>query len=570
MSLSCALTSVLQSLYNGTRLQISIIAWLCACHVFRSTDNENNIIISGLYMTLENLLHISDMGSKLIDEFLLKTMGWLPARIALAFFAWLGFINLYMTRINLSVIIVAMVKRNNTGANLAPCLITENRTTETSSLASENSTTVEDDTNAILMNDEDVMDWDETTQGLILASFFYGYAMTQIIGGRLAELYGSKWLFGMTVALGGVSAILSPACARIHYGVFVFLRILQGALQGGSWPAMHACIARWIPPLERPRYIGVVYFGNTLSTAITLPICSAIIDAYGWPAAFYITGSLSIIWGFFWFGFTYSTPAEHPRINRKELSYIEEAIRASGTTIDKARKFSVVPWKAIFTSMPMISIIIADTGNKWGMTLFYSHLPKYMTNVLGFSIKSNGAISSLPFAARYIGCITMSTLADWLLTRRYMSIRTARRLFSTIALWCPALMLVGAAYVGCNWKAIVSMFCVGLFFNGAITASVMVNHTDIAPNYAGTLFGISNSLSGLITFMVPVIIGVLTEGEQTIGQWQKVFWTCIPIYIITHIIFFLFCSGTVQPWNYTDEEVRKSNEENDENDQAIS
>lgn len=53
---------------------------------------------------------------------------WLPARLALAAMAWLGFINLYMVRINLSVIIVAMVSRNATVNRRAPCLSLFNNT----------------------------------------------------------------------------------------------------------------------------------------------------------------------------------------------------------------------------------------------------------------------------------------------------------------------------------------------------------------------------------------------------------------------------------------------------------
>ena len=40
-------------------------------------------------------------------------------------------------------------------------------------------------------------DWDPETQGLILGCFFYGYSLTHVPGGILAERYGGKWFMGM-------------------------------------------------------------------------------------------------------------------------------------------------------------------------------------------------------------------------------------------------------------------------------------------------------------------------------------------------------------------------------------
>ncbi|XP_063597898.1 sialin-like [Penaeus indicus] len=149
------------------------------------------------------------------------SMKRLPARMALAAMAWLGFINLYMVRINLSVIIVAMVRRNTTVERRAPCLSLVNNT-----LGLET-----DDSPRMTENEEGEMNWDETIQGFVLGSFFYGYAVSQIIGGRVSELYGTKWVFGGCIFSGGLSALLSPVAARAHYGVFIALRIIQGICQ---------------------------------------------------------------------------------------------------------------------------------------------------------------------------------------------------------------------------------------------------------------------------------------------------------------------------------------------------
>lgn len=43
--------------------------------------------------------------------------GWMPARVGVGVMAWLGFINLYMTRVNLSVIIVAMVSASTSSSS---------------------------------------------------------------------------------------------------------------------------------------------------------------------------------------------------------------------------------------------------------------------------------------------------------------------------------------------------------------------------------------------------------------------------------------------------------------------
>ena len=61
---------------------------------------------------------------------------------------FLGFANVYAMRVNLSVAIVYMVK-------------------------------------------DPSMAWHESQQGIILGMFFYGYVLTQLPGGRLAEIVGN-------------------------------------------------------------------------------------------------------------------------------------------------------------------------------------------------------------------------------------------------------------------------------------------------------------------------------------------------------------------------------------------
>jgi MFS family permease len=72
--------------------------------------------------------------------------------------------------------------------------------------------------------------WDETTQGYVLGSFFYGYVVTQIPGGRLAELFGGKWIFGAGILVTSVFTLLTPLAANLSFYALIAVRVIEGQL----------------------------------------------------------------------------------------------------------------------------------------------------------------------------------------------------------------------------------------------------------------------------------------------------------------------------------------------------
>ena len=53
--------------------------------------------------------------------------------------------------------------------------------------------------------------WDVETQGRILASFYIGYLLMQIWGGRLADRFGGKLILGLSLLSWYLFTILTPA-----------------------------------------------------------------------------------------------------------------------------------------------------------------------------------------------------------------------------------------------------------------------------------------------------------------------------------------------------------------------
>ena len=124
-----------------------------------------------------------------------------------------------------------------------------------------------------------------------------------------------------------------------------------------------------------------------------------------------------------------------------------------------------------------------------------------------------------------------------------------RKLMQTIGQLTPAVGLLGLSYVGCNDELAVVWLVISVGFNGASYSGYQGNHMELAPNYAGTLMGITNMIGNFAGFITPYVAGVLVYQNQTLAGWRNVFLISSSIYILCNLIFVLFGSTKVQTWN---------------------
>ena len=74
--------------------------------------------------------------------------------------------------------------------------------------------------------------YSDTTQGLILSSFFVGYVCTQILGGWLALKVGGKPVLAVAVAVWSAATLLTPPAASTSTTVLLVTRVLMGLGEG--------------------------------------------------------------------------------------------------------------------------------------------------------------------------------------------------------------------------------------------------------------------------------------------------------------------------------------------------
>jgi MFS transporter, ACS family, solute carrier family 17 (sodium-dependent inorganic phosphate cotransporter), other len=77
-------------------------------------------------------------------------------------------------------------------------------------------------------------EWDEAQKQLILGSFFWGYVLTELPGGRLAELIGGHRVFGHSMFWASVITLVTPVTAHMGFKAMVILRALLGFMLGGN------------------------------------------------------------------------------------------------------------------------------------------------------------------------------------------------------------------------------------------------------------------------------------------------------------------------------------------------
>ena len=142
----------------------------------------------------------------------------------------------------------------------------------------------------------------------------------------MAERVGGKILFGGGILASALVTLLMPVAARFSVYMLIALRVLQGIVEGVTFPSMHALWSCWIPPVERSRVVSFSYSGIQLGIVIAMSLSGVLCDygfAGGWPSEFYVFGAAGCLWALAWFVLCHNTPSAHPRISLAELRYIE-------------------------------------------------------------------------------------------------------------------------------------------------------------------------------------------------------------------------------------------------------
>ena len=357
--------------------------------------------------------------------------------------------------------------------------------------------------------------WNETTMGLLQSVFFYGFTLSHLPGGWLADRFGGKRVLGAGTLGWSLATAVTPLAGG--FGGLAAARVALGLGEGMNMPSISSLVARWFPMEERTRATVVNLAGIHVGTVIALPLSAWIAATHGWRAVFWVFAALGFVWVLAWFAWApdLPPPAEGDRETRHH-----------------------VPWRLFLRERAVWALLVTTFVTNWTAWFMYSWLPTYFVRAHGFSLKESGLVSAVPNLSMTVGGLVAGWLADRLILRGVPVTRVRRLLlgggFAGAILFLLVIPRVSsaAASVACLAGALA-----GLAFGGS---TVVVNSLDLSPRHAGVLVGLQGTAGNVAGMVSPLLGGAIVAST---GRWDLNFYLIAALLALGIVVWSAWSSG---------------------------
>ncbi len=357
---------------------------------------------------------------------------------------------------------------------------------------------------------QDEFAFNTQTMGWILSAFVLGYALFQVPGGWLGDRYGPRgvltaaivWWSVLTAATG-----LVPRLPLRHWlgivGTFVFIRFLIGIGEAACLPNANRIIAFWVGDTRRGVANSIFLTGIGIGGAITPVLITAIMQRWGWPMSFYLSGAIGIVVALVWYCFATSHPEQHPRVNAQELAIIRARVEPLDS-LPRQRDPKQVnpPWKKLLANSSTWGLMLSYFCEGYPNYIFYTWFFIYIVRVRGMTIQQGGFWGAAPFLTIMLMAPLGGLFSDRAVAR--FGKRRGRQVTVWLGMTCSALLLTLGAHTSANVLAI--LFLSGaLGFNMFATSTWWATCNDLTRNFSGSLSAMMNMSGNIGGWLSPVL-----------------------------------------------------------------
>ena len=371
--------------------------------------------------------------------------------------------------------------------------------------------------------------WNKEVSGMVLSSFFAGYVTSNILGGYFADKYGGEKVMLYGAMLWITMTALLPVFAR-YPGFFFFnntfgvllARFLTGVGQGMHFPSMTSIVTRRNNIKERSFVWGTATSGSALGTIFSGFAGSFLIETAGWPSYFFAIGILAYLWSYL--------------LRRNGQIMVEKDAKSVSKLSKPLPTREPVPWLLLFSKVETWALLVVYFGNNFCFYNLLSWLPIYFHET--FPHSKGWVFNVVPWMASFIVAIFSGSIARSLISNNF-SVTFVRKMSTALALYGGGSFLLLLDFAETFEQALFLMsIVVGLMAFSNV--GPVQNSQDLAPKYAGALYGVMNSFGAFSG-----VVGVYVSGHllEAMGKWSAVFHLSSLASFIGCTVFLLFGTG---------------------------
>lgn len=318
--------------------------------------------------------------------------------------------------------------------------------------------------------------------GGFMSAFFFGYLITQLPGGMLADRLGTRKVLLASFVLMGMFTLSIAVVPGFWTGIS--MRFLAGIGSGAVLAASVKGVYDHFGPSRRATAMGLFMTSGPLGLLIANLLSPMIAAGYGWRASFVIAGGITLVA----FG----------------LSWL---ILPRGTGLRLAEGGSgagmMSSLRSLFANRDLMLTAAAGFFAMWGTWGTLTWANAYMNQGLGLSLKQSGQIMALFGLGAFLG----QPVAGWIADR----FRNHRRQVSMVIFACFAVLLwlFGHNRDTAQLAVLAPLLGAGAFIFGPVLNTFI---SELAkPRQVGTAIGFCNGVWQFGSLVSPVTAGMLLD-----------------------------------------------------------
>jgi MFS family permease len=358
----------------------------------------------------------------------------------------------------------------------------------------------------------------KTQMGLLLSSFFWTYAICQLLSGWLVGRFNVHIIFAIGFLVWSL-ATAATGLATAFVPLLMF-RLVLGLGESVAYPAFSKILASDYEESQRGKANAFIDAGSKMGPALGTLFGGLIVANFGWRALFLILGLGALVWLPLWLKWA---PHGH-----------------NGPSQSVREMFVPSSWR-LLRNRSVLGSFLGLFAINYGWYVMITWFPFYLENERHFSKEKMAVFGSLPYFVLAISASMTGIISDRLIARGNTPTKV-RKGFIVTGLLCQTLMLPAA--MASSDMVSMGLFMLACFLFGFTTANHWaVTQTIAGPACAGKWTGMQNAFGNLAGIVAPWLTGYIVDHTKSF----YLAFAAVAVVVLFGAFSYAFIIGRVEP-----------------------